>query len=154
MDKRNIGDRLLRMTHHLIIVNNCGKYLQNPFKDKFMDHTRWYTLKQTMLILNEQVRPWPSSRSLVVAHDTSSYLKKYLCKAFQIPLINDKVKDRTRKSDGRNLFLYPPFFFKQAGDSKTQNSKGKCFEPSLPETIQKQRIKAISMKYFHKTYKW
>jgi hypothetical protein len=29
-----VGDRLLRMTHRLIIVNNCGKYLQNPFIDK------------------------------------------------------------------------------------------------------------------------
>jgi hypothetical protein len=28
------GDQLLRMAHRLIIVNNCGKYLQIPFKDK------------------------------------------------------------------------------------------------------------------------
>jgi hypothetical protein len=35
-----VGDRLLRMTHLLIIVSNCGKYLQNPFKDKkVMDQT-------------------------------------------------------------------------------------------------------------------
>jgi hypothetical protein len=29
-----VGDRLLCMTHLIIIVSNCGKYLQNPFKDK------------------------------------------------------------------------------------------------------------------------
>jgi hypothetical protein len=28
-----VSDRLLRMTHRLIILNNCGKYLENPFKD-------------------------------------------------------------------------------------------------------------------------
>jgi hypothetical protein len=51
-------------------------------------------------------------------------------KLFQIPFINDKVMDRTRKCDGRtdrrtdrrtdgqSLFLYPPFFFEKAGDKK------------------------------------
>jgi hypothetical protein len=39
-----VGDRLLRMTHCLIIVNNCGKYLQNPFKEKNGPDTT-YTLK-------------------------------------------------------------------------------------------------------------
>jgi hypothetical protein len=29
-----VGMQVLRMTHRHIIVNNCGKYLQNPFKDK------------------------------------------------------------------------------------------------------------------------
>jgi hypothetical protein len=43
-------------------------------------------------------------------------------KLFQIPLINDKVMDRTRKcdgrTDGRSLLLYPPFFFEKAGDNE------------------------------------
>jgi hypothetical protein len=35
-----VGDRLLRMTHRLIIMNNCDKYLQNPFKyKKVMDRS-------------------------------------------------------------------------------------------------------------------
>jgi hypothetical protein len=73
------GDRLLRVTHHLI-VNNCGKYLQNPFKHKkFMDRTQH-------IPSNRQCWPWiskcnlhPGGRGLVVAHDTSSYYNKYLC---------------------------------------------------------------------------
>jgi hypothetical protein len=36
-----VGDRLLHMTHRLIIVNNCGKSLQNPLKiKKVMNRTR------------------------------------------------------------------------------------------------------------------
>jgi hypothetical protein len=69
----------------------------------------------------------PGGRGLVVVHDTSSYYNKHLCKLFQIPSINDKVMDRTRKcdrqtdgrKDGRSLFLYPPFFFEKAGDNNT-----------------------------------
>jgi hypothetical protein len=38
-------------------------------------------------------------------------------KLFQIPLINDKLMDRTRKCDGRSLFLYPPFSSKRWGQS-------------------------------------
>jgi hypothetical protein len=75
-----VGDQLLRMTHRLIIVNNCGKYLQNPFKDKkVMDQTR-------LIPSNRQCWPWMSKcdldlggRGLVVAHDTSSYYNKHLC---------------------------------------------------------------------------
>jgi hypothetical protein len=36
-----VGDWFLCITHRHIIVNNCGKYLQNPFKDKkVLDQTR------------------------------------------------------------------------------------------------------------------
>jgi hypothetical protein len=36
-----VCDRLLRITHRLIIEKNCGKYIQNPFKDKkVIDRTR------------------------------------------------------------------------------------------------------------------
>jgi hypothetical protein len=36
-----VGDRFLHMTHRVIIVSNCGKYLQNPFRDKkVMDRTQ------------------------------------------------------------------------------------------------------------------
>jgi hypothetical protein len=109
---------LLRMTHCLIIVNNCGKYLQNPFKDKkVMDRTRH-------IPWNRQYWPWmskcdldPGGRGLVVAHDTWSYHNKICAKLFQIPLINDKVMDRTQKCDGRTdgriLFLYPPVFLRK-----------------------------------------
>jgi hypothetical protein len=58
----------------------------------------------------------PGGRGLVVAYDTSSYYNKYL---FQIPLINDKVMDRTRKCDGRTDGWTDgrrPFFFEKAGD--------------------------------------
>jgi hypothetical protein len=75
-----VSDWLLRMTHRLIIVNNCGKYLQNPFKDKkVMDWTRH-------IPSNRQCWPWMSKcdldlgvRGLVFAHYTSSYYNKHLC---------------------------------------------------------------------------
>jgi hypothetical protein len=75
-----VGDRLLLMTHLPIIVSNCGKYLQNPFKDKkVMDRTRH-------IPSNRQCWPWmskfnldPGGRGLVFAHDTSSYYNKHLC---------------------------------------------------------------------------
>jgi hypothetical protein len=75
-----VDDRLLHLTHRLIIVNNFGKYLQNPFKDKkVMDRTRHRPS-------NRQCWPWmskcnldPGGKSLVVAHDTSSYYNKHLC---------------------------------------------------------------------------
>jgi hypothetical protein len=39
-----VGDQFLRMTHRLIIVNNYGKYLQNPFIDKkVMENLRRFT---------------------------------------------------------------------------------------------------------------
>jgi hypothetical protein len=74
------GDLLLRMTHRLNIVNNCGKYLQDPFKDKkVIDQTR-HTPS------NRQSWPWmskchldPGGNGLVVVHDTSTYYNKYLC---------------------------------------------------------------------------
>jgi hypothetical protein len=50
-----VGDRLLRMAHCLIIVNNCDKYLQNPFTDKkVMDRTRH-------IPSNRQYWPWMSA---------------------------------------------------------------------------------------------
>jgi hypothetical protein len=50
-----VGDQLLRMAHHLIIVKNSGKYLQNPFKyKKVMDRTRH-------LPSNRQCWPWASA---------------------------------------------------------------------------------------------
>jgi hypothetical protein len=75
-----VGDRLMRITHRLIIVNNCGKYLQNPFKDKkVMDRTQH-------IPSNRKCWPWmskcdldPGGKGLVVAYDTSSYYNKYLC---------------------------------------------------------------------------
>jgi hypothetical protein len=133
-----VGDRLLRMTHLLIIVSNCGKYLQNPFKDKnVVDRTRH-------IPSNRQCWPWMSKCNLDLGgvwllRMTHRLIITNICaKLFQIPLINDKVMDRTRKCDGRrdgwtdgrtdgrtdgwtderSLFLYPPFFFEKAGDKK------------------------------------
>jgi hypothetical protein len=71
--------RLLHWTHRLIIVNNCCKYLQNPFKDKkVMDRTRH-------IPSNRKCWPWiskndidPGGKDLVVAHDASPYCNKYL----------------------------------------------------------------------------
>jgi hypothetical protein len=78
-----VGDRLLCMTHHLIIVNNCVKYLQNPFKDKkVIDRTRH-------IPSNRQCWPWMSKCNLdlggrwpVVAHDTSSHYCEQLWQVF------------------------------------------------------------------------
>jgi hypothetical protein len=75
-----VGDQLLRMTHCLIIVNNCGKYFQNPCKIKKV-------IRRTRHIpSNRQCWPWmsrydldPGCRGLVVAHGTSSYYNKHLC---------------------------------------------------------------------------
>jgi hypothetical protein len=75
-----VGDRLLRMTNCFIIVNNCGKYLQNPFKDKkVIDRTQH-------IQSNRQCWPWmskfdldPGGKGVVDADDTSSYYNKYLC---------------------------------------------------------------------------
>jgi hypothetical protein len=120
-----VGDQLLRMTHRLIIVNNCGKYLQNPFKDKkVMDLTRH-------IPSNRQCWPWMSKcdldlggRGLVVTHDTSSY-NKHLCQVisdssdkWQSNGPDTEVWQTDGQTDGRSLFLYPPFFFEKAGDNK------------------------------------
>jgi hypothetical protein len=75
-----VGDQFLRTTHRLIIVNKCGKYLQNPFIDKkVMDRTQH-------IPSNRQCWPWmskcdldPGGRGLVVGHDTLSYYNKHLC---------------------------------------------------------------------------
>jgi hypothetical protein len=114
------GDRFFfRMTHCLIIVNNNGKYLQNPFIDKkVMERTRH-------IPSNRQCWHWmskcdldPGSRGLIVAHGTSSYYNKHL---WQILLINDKVMDRTRKCDGRTdgrtepILISPLFSSKRRG---------------------------------------
>jgi hypothetical protein len=74
-----VGDWFLRMTHRLNIVNNYGKYLQNPFIDKkVMDRKRH-------IPSNRRCWPWmskcdldPEGRGLVVAHDTSSCYNKHL----------------------------------------------------------------------------
>jgi hypothetical protein len=68
------------MIHRFIIVNNCGKYLQNPFKDKKVLDRTWH------ISSNRQSWPWMSKcyldlgvRGLIVGHDTSSYYNKHLC---------------------------------------------------------------------------
>jgi hypothetical protein len=75
-----VGDQLLRMTHHLIIVNNCGKHLQNPFKDKKVMDRTWH------IPSNRQCWHWmskcyldPGGMGLVVVHETSSYYNKHFC---------------------------------------------------------------------------
>jgi hypothetical protein len=117
-----VGDLLLCMTHCLIIVNNCGKYLQNPFKGKkVIDRTRH-------IPSNRQCWPWmskchldPGGRGLVVAHDTSSYYNKHLCQ-----VISDSFNKwqsygpdtKVWQTDGRSLFLYPLFSSKRRGAIK------------------------------------
>jgi hypothetical protein len=119
-----VGDRLLRMTHLLTIVSNCGKYLQNPFKDnKVMDRTRH-------IPSNRQCWPWMSKcdldsggRGLVVSHDTSSYDNKHLCQVISDSFNNDKVMDRTRKCYRRTdrriePISISPFFIRKGGGQK------------------------------------
>jgi hypothetical protein len=118
-----VGDRLLRMTHRLIIVNNCGKYIQNPFKDKKVINRTWH------IPSNRQCWPWmskcnldPWGRGLVVAHDTSSYYNKHLCKVisnsfdkWQSYGPDKKVWRMDRQTDEWSLFLYPLFSSKRRG---------------------------------------
>jgi hypothetical protein len=69
-----VGDWLLRMTRLLIIVNNCGKYLQNPFKDK----TRHIPSNKQCWPQMSKCDLHPEGRGLVVAHDISSCYNKHL----------------------------------------------------------------------------
>ena len=94
------GDLLLSMTHLLIIVSNCGKNLQNPFRDR-EDQTRDILSKRQVDLewasatLTLEVGVW-------LLRMTHRLIIINICaKLFQIPFINDKVMDRTRKCDGR-----------------------------------------------------
>jgi hypothetical protein len=121
----------LRMTYCLIILIKYGKYLQNPFIDKkVMDRTRH-------IPSNRQCWPWMSkcdldagSRGLVVAYDTSSYYTQHLCQVISNsfhkcqsygPTGHESVTDG--QTDGRSLFLYPPFFFEKAKDKNDYSWK-------------------------------
>jgi hypothetical protein len=118
-----VGDRLLRMTHRLIIVNNWGKYLQNPFKDKkVMDRTRH-------IPLNRQCWPWMSKcdldlwvRGLLVAHDTSSYYNKHLCQVISYSF--DKLQSygpetKVWRTDRRTEpITISPFFLRKGRGQK------------------------------------
>jgi hypothetical protein len=119
----DVSDRLLRMTHRLILVNNCGKYLQNPFKvKKVMDRTRH-------IPSNRQCWPWMSKcyldfgvRSLVVAHDIFSYYNKHLWQVisdsydkWQSYGPDTKVGRTDGLTKGRSLSLYPLFSKKRRG---------------------------------------
>jgi hypothetical protein len=98
-----VSDWVLRMTHRLIIVNNYGKYLQNPFIDKkVMDRTRhipsnrqcWTEWVSATLTLEVGVWLLRMTHRLIIINICATL--------FQIPFINDKVMDRTRKlTDGR-----------------------------------------------------
>jgi hypothetical protein len=116
-----VGDRLLRMTHRPIVVSNCCKYLQNPFKEKkVMDRTRH-------IPSNRQCWPWmpkcdldPGGRGLVVAQDTSSYYNRHFCQVISDTF--NKLQSygpdtKVWRTDGQSLFLYFPFFFRTAGDN-------------------------------------
>jgi hypothetical protein len=123
-----VGERLLRMTHCLIIVNNCGKNLQNPFKDKkVMDRTRH-------IPSNRQCWHWMSKcdldiegRGLVVAQDTSSYYNKHLCQVisdsfdkWQSYGPDTKVWRTDRRTDRRmdrrmEPISISPFFLRKGG---------------------------------------
>jgi hypothetical protein len=123
-----VGDRLLRMTHLPIIVSNCGKNLQNPFKDiKVMDRTQHKPS-------NRQCWPWmskcdldPAGRGLVVAHDTSSYHNKHLCQVisdsfnkWQSYGPDTKVWRTDRRTYGRTdrrteLMSISPFLLQKGG---------------------------------------
>jgi hypothetical protein len=111
-----VGIRLLCKTHRLIIVNNCGKYLQNLFKDKkVMDRTRHVPS-------NRQCWPWmskcdidPGGTGLVVAHDTLSYSNKHLCQVisdsfdkWQSYRPDTKVWRTDGQADG--AYFYIPLF--------------------------------------------
>jgi hypothetical protein len=119
-----VGNRLLCMAHRLIIVNNCGKYLQNPFKDKkVMDRTRH-------IPSNRQCSLWMSKcdldlggKGLVVAHDTSSYYNKHLCQVISDSF--DKwqsygLDTKVWRTDGQtDIWTEPitisPFFLRKGG---------------------------------------
>jgi hypothetical protein len=122
----DLGGRwpVLRMTHCLIIVNNCCKYLQNPFKDKeVMDRTRH-------IPSNRQCWPWMSKcdlesggRGLVVVHDTSCHYSKYLCQVisdsfdkWQSNGPDTKVWRTDRQMFGRTgPISISPFFLRKGG---------------------------------------
>jgi hypothetical protein len=124
-----VGDWFLRMTHRMIIVNNYGKYLQNPFIDKkVIDRTRH-------IPSNRQFWPWmskcdldPGGRGLVVAHDTSYYYNKHLCQVisnsfhkWQSYGPDTKVWRTDRRTDGRTdgaYFYIPLFSSKRRGTIK------------------------------------
>jgi hypothetical protein len=75
-----VGDTLLRMTHHLIIVNNCGKYFQNPFKDKkVIDRTRHIPSNRQCWSNMSKCDHDLGGRGLIVAHGTLSYYNKHVC---------------------------------------------------------------------------
>jgi hypothetical protein len=116
-----VGDRLLRITHRLIIVNNCGKYLQYPFTDKkVMGWTQH-------IPSNRHYWPWmskcdldPGGRGLVVAHDTLSYYNKHLCQVisdsldkWQINGPDTKAWRRDERMDGKTDYI--PFFLRKGG---------------------------------------
>jgi hypothetical protein len=121
-----VGDRLLRMTHLFIIVSNCGKYLQNPFKNKkVIDRTRHIPSNRQCWPSMSKCNLDPWGRGLVDAHDTSSYYNKHLCQVisnsfnkWQSYGPDGQMDGRTDgQMDERSLFLYPPFFFEKAGDN-------------------------------------
>jgi hypothetical protein len=87
-----VGDRFLRMTYRLIIVNNYGKYLQNSFIDKkVMDRTQHIPSNR-----NGDLE-WASATSTLevgvwLLRMTHRLIIINICdKLFQIPLINDKL---------------------------------------------------------------
>jgi hypothetical protein len=97
-----LGDRLLRMTRRLIIVNNYASIYKIPSKIRklWTGHDIYpqkdnVDLDRASATLTLEVGVWllRTKHRLIITN---------ICaKLFQIPLINDKVMVRTRKCDGR-----------------------------------------------------
>jgi hypothetical protein len=95
-----VGDRLLRMTHLLIIVSNCGKYLQNSFKDKKLWTGHDIYPKIDNVDLNWASATLTLEVGVWLLRMTHRLMITNICaKIFQIHLINDKVMDLTGKWD-------------------------------------------------------
>jgi hypothetical protein len=100
---------------------------------------------------------------VLLLHMTHRLIKINICaKLFEIPFINDKVMDRTRKCDGltdgqtdrRSLFLYPPFFFEKAGNKKGYNSV-KMLDKVTSSRLQVRVMKVNKCAKFQKLeHKW
>jgi hypothetical protein len=78
-----VGMQVLRMTHRLIIVTTCGKYLQNPLiYEKVMDWTQNIPFNRLCKSLTStcDIDLW--GRDTCVTHGISSYHCDLLCQVF------------------------------------------------------------------------
>jgi hypothetical protein len=121
--------QVLSMTHHLIIVTICSKYLQNPLI--YEKIRKLWTGHDIYPQIDNVDYEWAiATLTLVVGvwllHTKNRLIITNICaKFFQTPLMNDKVMVRTRKCDGRMdgrsniLGLWPIFFVMNTRQSRS-----------------------------------